>query len=353
MSRRHAEEMEEKEIPVLHPRCRENIVAYEAQQELLLRMVNEKRLPHAILLAGKKGIGKATLAYRLARFLLSQEDNAGASLFGDPLPVESLQVSAIHPVFRRVVSGGHPDLLVLEGDDIKIEEARKVPEFLSLTPAESRWRVVVIDCAEAMNRNAMNALLKTLEEPPSQAVLLLISHSPGMLLPTIRSRCRTFRMPSLNEAQFAAIMADIAPHIHDGEYGKWALLSGTSPGIALELIGGEADVLYEELLERMAARDTVKLHAFAERFARKDADPDWQILKRLTLWLVSRIASVGTGLKAEVFMGEGDILQNIHARKPAYFWNEAWDKSSALFSETEHLYLDRKQAIISLIRMML
>jgi DNA polymerase-3 subunit delta' len=347
MARRTQEETVEETGVSLHPKCNERLVAHAAQEQRLLAMFNHKRLPHALLFTGQKGIGKATLAYRLARFLLAPQESGGG-LFGDALPPESLHIAAAHPTFRRVVSGGHPDMLVLEGDDIKIEDARKVPEFLSMTPAEGDWRVVIIDSAEAMNRNAANALLKTLEEPPSQAVIILVSHNPGELLPTIRSRCRVLRIPRLNEEEFAAVMLQAAPEVDRYDYGKWALLSGYSPGVALALVKGRADALYEELLERVTVHDTVKLHAFADRFARKDAESDWQIVKRLTLWLIARVASLGAGLGAEVFSGERAKLQHIHASKPAYFWTEIWEKTGNLFSDTERLYLDRKQAIISL-----
>lgn len=352
MARKATDEIKE-EVAVLHPKHSEHIIARAEQEKQFLNMLNAKRLPHALLLTGQKGIGKATFAYRLARFLLAYEENPGASLFGESLPPESLHISPGHPTFRRVISGGHPDLLVLEGDDIKIDDARKVPEFLALTPAESDWRVVIIDSADAMNRNAANALLKTIEEPPSQAMILLVSHNPGILLPTIRSRCRVFKFPKLNENEFTDIIKNIAPQVGDGEYEKWALLSGTSPGIALELIESRADTLYEELLERIIVNDTIKLHSFAERFARKDADKEWQVLKRLVLWLIVRTASYGGQITPEVFLGEHVKLQTLHSRKPVYYWPDIWEKTGHLFSETERLYLDRKQAIVTLVRSLL
>ncbi len=163
------------------------------------------RLPHAILLSGPRGIGKATLAFRLARFLL-----AGP---GD-LPAEMLETGegglAIDPessLFRRVASGGHADLLTVERaydprrrrlrSDIVVEDTRAIAGFFRLTAAEEGWRIVIVDGAEEMNRNAANALLKILEEPPRRGLLLLVSHSPGRLLPTVRSRCRHFPLAAL------------------------------------------------------------------------------------------------------------------------------------------------------------
>ncbi|HEU5048075.1 MAG TPA: DNA polymerase III subunit delta' [Rickettsiales bacterium] len=353
MARTATQETEE-EVLALHPKYGDHVIGHKAQEQQLLGLIHAKRLPHALLITGQKGIGKATLAYRLAKFLLAYREDAGGGLFGDALPPpESLHIAPDHPTARRVMSGSHPDLLVLEGDDIKIDQIRRVPEFLSYTPAESEWRVVIIDSAEAMNRNSANALLKTLEEPPSQAVILLISHNPGALLPTIRSRCRVLRISALDAQGFADVMRRSAPQIDEGNYGKWALLSGTSPGVALELVQGRADELYEEVVRLLSGADTLKLHAFAERFARKDAEAEWQILKRLVLWLIVRMAALDNGLAGEVFSGEREALEGLRASKPGYFWTEMWERAGNLFGETEHLYLDRKQAVITLFRLFL
>ena len=155
------------------------------------------RLPHAILLGGPRGIGKATLAFRFARFLLAHGDWDGAAGV-EPLNASSrigLAVDAQSGVFRRVAAGGHADLLTVERGwdprrrrlrgEIVVEDTRETAAFLRLTAAEEGWRVVIVDGAEEMNRNAANAVLKILEEPSDRALLLLVSHSPGQLLPTI------------------------------------------------------------------------------------------------------------------------------------------------------------------------
>ncbi len=350
MAKSKAAEKIEEEADSLHPKLREHLIGFSAQEKQLLAMINGKSLPHALLITGQRGIGKATLAYRVARFLLSPQEEATDSLFGDSLPPESLHIAHTHPTFKRVASGGHPDLLVLDGDDIKVEAARLVPEFLSLTPAESKWRVVIIDSVDVMNRNAANALLKILEEPPAQAVLLLISHNPGALLPTIRSRCRTFRMPKLGEQDFAKILQEIAPEVEMYDYHQWGVLSGYSPGIALTLIENKADSLYKEILELVHAPETLKLHTFADRFARKENERNWKTFTYLVQWLISRIVACGAAEVVEIFPGENQILKRLHLAKPLDTWTELWEKTGNLFYDTEHLHLDRKQAIITLIR---
>jgi DNA polymerase-3 subunit delta' len=349
MAKRSTAEQPEEFTPTLHPRFSEHLIAHEAAEKQLLSLINARRLPHALLLAGPHGVGKATLAYRLARFLLAPAEAAGNSLFGDALPSESLYLPHTHPTFRRIIAGGHPDLLVIESEDIRIEEARAVAGFLSLTPAESEWKVVIIDSADAMNRNAANALLKTLEEPPPQTVLILISHNPGRLLPTIRSRCRTLHIPPLNEANFIRIMAAIASELTPQESHVWALLSSCSPGVALQLMESKADALYRELLELLATPDTLKLHAFADRLARKDNE-EWQAFARLLPWLLSRIAEQKYASIPEVFPGEQEMLSRLHGSKPLDLWTQLWEKATALLADTQRLYLDRKQTILTLLR---
>src|SRR6516162_2435225 len=184
------------------PRANPDLVGHESAERELRRLVEAGRLPHAILLSGPRGIGKATLAFRFARFLLAKGDDAIKAAAESGLAIDRES-----GVFHRVASGGHADLLTVERaydprrrrlrGEIVVEDAREITAFFRLTAAEQGWRIVVVDGAEEMNRSAANALLKVLEEPPRQALLLLVSHSPGRLLPTIRSRCRRFPLVPL------------------------------------------------------------------------------------------------------------------------------------------------------------
>ena len=338
---------------LLHPKYTEQLVAHGAVEKQVLAMINANKLPHALLITGEKGIGKATLAYRLARFLLTPQEQDMGSLFGDSMPPESLFVSADSQTFKKIISGSHPDLLVLEGDDIKIDKTREVGEFLSLKPAESSWRVVIIDSADAMNRNAANALLKILEEPPAQAVLILVSHNYGRLLPTIRSRCRQIRMAKLSEIEFAKIMASIAPDISALDYSVWGELSGYSAGVSLSLIDSKADVLYKEFIENITSSDVAKLHGFAEKFAKKDAEKDWQVLAHLILFFLKRVASLQHSKITEIFVGEKTALQKICNNKSLSLWTDLWEKINRLILDTDNLYLDKRQTIITIFRLIL
>lgn len=176
-------------------------VGHDEIEQDLLKLWQSGRMPHALVLNGMKGVGKATFAYRLARFILNDHNTGMDALFGgDDMKAESMAVPSDSPVFQRVASGGHADLLTIglpfdekKGEfknEIPVDDIRKVAPFLRKTSGEGGWRIVIIDDANQMNRSGQNALLKILEEPPKKALLILVTHGAGGLLPTIRSRCR-------------------------------------------------------------------------------------------------------------------------------------------------------------------
>src|SRR5438034_3232668 len=218
------------------PRANPDLVGHETAERELRRLEEAGRLPHALLLSGPRGIGKATLAFRFARFVLASGGGEGAlgALFGEA-DATGLAIPPDSGTFRRVASGGHADLLTVERaydprrrrlrSEIIVENTREIGTFLRLTPAEGGWRVVIVDGAEEMNRNAANALLKILEEPPRQALLMLVSHSPGRLLPTIRSRCRRFPLAPLALPLVRQLIERYRPEIPASEAEALAALS--------------------------------------------------------------------------------------------------------------------------------
>src|SRR5882757_10038897 len=240
-----ASELEKLEWPYdWPPPWRSNrLLGHEAAEKTMLAAQRSGRLHHAWLLAGPRGIGKATLAWRFARFLLSGQAEAG--LFGgEP---DSLDVPADTPGRSLVDARSHPDLFHLRRTlnpdtgrmraEIAVDDVRELGAFMHMTPAMGQWRVAIVDAADEMNRNSANAVLKVLEEPPPNAVLLIVAHAPGRLLPTIRSRCRRLALKPLGTDTVMQLLGDYAPDTAQEERVALADLSEGSVGRALELAG--------------------------------------------------------------------------------------------------------------------
>ncbi len=339
------------------PRLNPRLVGHEAAENTLLAALTSGKLPHAWLIAGPRGIGKATLAHRFARFLLAGD--AGGGLFGGPT---SLETDMRAPVVHRVASGGHADLRTVERSlndrgrmrtEIVVEDVRELGQFMRLTPAEGGWRVAVIDAADEMNRNAANAVLKILEEPPARSVLLLVAHAPGRLLPTIRSRCRRLNLHALPEAAAVALMDDYVPGIAAEERTALARLADGSVGRALELARAGGLELYRgmvDLLAGLPSLDIAAAHAFADRMARRgeDGDSDYRTIAFLLDWWrtsLIRHGATGTG-HAPLVTREAGLRERLLAAAGLDRWMQVWEKIAHLFARADAVNLDRKQVVL-------
>lgn len=345
---------------VVHPRDTLDLVGHDRAERDFLDAWNSGRMAHAWLITGPKGIGKATLAYRIARFVLAGGGDGGG-LFGGP--PDSLVLDGGHPVVHQVSSQGHRDLKVVErgfADDKKsklrgeivIDDVRKIGELFHQT-ADAGWRVVLIDAADEMNRNAANAVLKILEEPPSKALILLVSHSPGRLLPTIRSRCRRLALNPLPTATICSLMAQHRPDLTDSETQALANLGEGSLGKALALAEEGGLDLYRDLIGLLSALprlDVPALHAFAERVGRPDADSAWRTVTELTQWWLARLIRAGgregRGM-VEVVPGEAALMGRLLAAAGLDRWLDLWEKTGSLFARADAVNLDRKQALLT------
>ena len=346
-----------------HPRLCPSLLGHEAAEAQMVDAVRSGRLAHAWLIEGPRGIGKATLAFRFARFLLSGANGGeGAGLFGDVTP--GLDVAEDHRVSRLIAAGTHPDLLALERsyDEkakrlrkvITAEEARSVADFMHLTPAEGGWRVVIIDCVDDLQfPQAMNGLLKILEEPPKKAVLLLVYHGAGRILPTIRSRCRRLQLKQLDAGVLDRLLAAQAPDLPAEERGPLAQLARGSLGRALDLIGAGGLDLYRQVFQLANASqpDPAQMQGFADKLARKGAEASYLAAVDMHVNLLARLARAAADPRppAEVVPGEAAALKRLAGRRSLDRWRELWENSRRLVQRSEAVNIDRKQVLLTLL----
>ncbi|AJE47871.1 DNA polymerase III subunit delta' [Celeribacter indicus] len=246
-----------------HPRETVALFGQDAAEARFLDAFTTGRLHHAWLITGPRGVGKATLAWRIARFLLAQPvGEPGGGLFGAaPPPPDTLDIGTDHPVYRRSAQLAEPRLCLIRrawdekkarhAAQISVEEVRKLNGFFHMSAADGGRRVVIVDSADEMNVSAANALLKTLEEPPKHAVLLLVSHQPSRLLPTIRSRCRELRLAPLGQDDLARAL-DAAGFDAADRSDALAELSAGSVGEALRLTNLDGVETYGEIIALFA-----------------------------------------------------------------------------------------------------
>lgn len=356
------------EIP--HPREVSHLVGQEEAQVEMARAFASGRCPHAWLITGPQGIGKATLAYRFARYVLKNgtgeggEVDAGPGLFGDELPAappSDLGVDPEDPVFRRVANGSHADLFVVERafdekrgryrTEIVIDDVRGIGSFFGMTSGEGGWRVVIVDSADEMNRNAANALLKVLEEPPARCLLLLVSHNPGRLLPTIRSRCRQLVCKPLDDATLGAEIAKSIDNLSEENAARLARLAEGSLGRAHALSGEGGLELFDSLINLLAGLprlDGTRLQSFTDKFARSGQEAAFQTLTELLAGFLNRliVATSGGGTRATDGR-EAELINRLSETANLERWLAVWDNSRHLFDRTTAVNLDRKQVLLT------
>ena len=345
----------------------ERLIGHEAAEKSFLSALETGRMPHAWLITGPKGVGKATLAFRMARALLStpaiQQDPGG--LFGEaPKPAVTLEMEPGHAIFRRLAELTHSDFRLLRRSlndkgklrsEIVIEDVRAAIDFLRMTPAEGDWRVLIVDAADDLNRNAANALLKILEEPRPRTVLILVSHAPGRLLPTIRSRCRRLTLSPLPEAVMTAELKARAPELEGEDLALVAALAEGSLGHALTLVETEAIGMFHEiagLLVQWPRADTAALHKLADRLSGRGTEQAFEQAAELLEWIGARFlrnAALGTftgggNVTPERFSGEAELTRKWLGAAGLDRWLELWEKVERLFARVLSVNLDRRQA---------
>ena len=322
-----------------HPRETTDLFGHEATEASFLAAYRSGRLPHAWILGGPEGIGKATFAYRAARFVLAHP------LAPAVQAATSLAVPAHHPVARKIAAQSHGGLFVLRRQwsaekknlptQIPVDLVRTALDFFGSTAAVPGWRVCIVDSAEDLNANGANALLKTLEEPPSRSLFLVVSHLPGRIMPTIRSRARQLALRPLQPEQIVAAATAAGSQAPADLLREAASFGEGSVRRALKLTDEDTIAVVRHIraaLQRLPAIDWTDAHAIAEGLAGRASDADFEAaVETMFGWLSEQ---------AHRAAGEGAARLAPLA--------EVWDKVARALREARGFNLDRRALILSL-----
>ncbi len=326
-----------------HPRHAERLIGHQAAEAEMLSAYREGRVAHAWLISGGEGIGKATLAWRFARFLLA-----------NPVPdapaarrARDLHVDPSHPAARHLAALAHPDFSLIRRDwqadkkrfstEIQVDHVRAALEVFQMSAAFGGWRVCIVDSAEDLNRNSANALLKMIEEPPQRSLFLIVSHRPGRVLPTIRSRCRRLKLDPLSQSEIAEAVATLGPPWSEADpaaVAKAAKRASGSVREALARLSPESkgiDALINSIIAGLPRPDPRAVVKLAEALAGRAAGEPYDAFHReLYDWLA------------------GYALRSASSSARAEELGALWDRIRQAARETEALNLDRRLHILAI-----
>ena len=341
------------DLSYILPKDNHYLLGHEDAEKFLLEAWKNNSLHNSWLFSGIEGIGKSTLAYRFARFLLSADYNKRQEY-------TNLNTALDNPVCRLISNNAHPDLKIIERDYtdtdrrkimkaikdgnqlsqeemqslkrsafIRVDDVRTINEFLSKRSSQDGWRIVIVDSIDDMNTASANAILKILEEPPHKTLMLLISHNPNRLLPTIKSRCAKLLLKPLTDNNLASLLRRYRPELSEDTIKGLTTISSGSIGKALNYVDNNALEQYERLKKIVTSGNNFKLSELLTFCDSAIADEDsFELSKSLILKLIHQLAQ------------ESSNIENI---------SQSWEETIRIFSETEGLNLDKKQALLTII----
>ena len=340
-----------------HPRATARLYGHEAAERALLDAFASGRMHHGWLIAGAEGIGKATLAYRFARYVLADPAERAA---------DTLDIAPETRAARQVLALSHPGLLVIRRAwdpkakrfpaTIPVDEVRRLKAFLGRTTEDNAWRVVIVDRAEELNISAANALLKSLEEPPPRTVFLLVSSAPGRLLVTIRSRVRALDLaPLADDALRRAVTQAYAAGGDDVEgavpapsdWERLARLADGSVRRLLSLHAAKGLALHDRISAILTGLPTVDwgaVHALGDELSGQAAEPRYELFFELLMGAMARL--VDAEARGEGPPGEIALARRLIGPGRLATWAGLWERVAADKAETAALNLDRKALIL-------
>lgn len=331
-----------------HPRESFAFFGHLATEAALLELYRSGDLPHALLIEGPPGIGKATLAWRLARFLLAHPDPATR----ERSEAGSLIVPPDHPVARQVVALSHPDLILLRRawnakehklfNEIRVDDIRKAAQMFRQSTGRGGFRICILDCADDLNAESANAMLKIIEEPPPRSLFLLVAHRPARVLPTIRSRCRRISMKPLGVCDISDIIGMLGSpwsDVSDSERQAAAAMAHGSLHDALRRLGGSGTrigMLLDDMMAGLPHLDWNKVHAIADRVARPDGAQDFDTL------LLAAFDWLDRTLARECEAGQGARIESIAS------YAAVWEAAAGLSRRMAAFNLDKRSVVLAI-----
>ena len=344
-----------------HPRDTLELFGQANAEAAFLDAYTQDHLHHGWLVTGPRGVGKATLVWRIVRFLMAQPPKGG--MFDAPLAT-TLDSDPNHPAARQIMSLAHPGVYLCRRpwDEkakrlktvITVEEVRGLKSFFNLSSTDGGWRVAIIDAAEDMNPSAANAVLKVLEEPPARTLLFLISHQPARLLPTIRSRCRELRCKTLSPDDLAQSIAAAGFEVPADQAQALAELSGGSAGQAIGLLANGGIEIYDQIIGLLRSAPRIsrpRILALADKCAGRDGAAYYDMVVQLSALALARLARQGAigGEMARAAPAEAEVAARF-ASNPhqARIWADLLQELTGRTAHARAVNLDPGQVILDM-----
>ena len=347
-----------------HPMLANEIIGHSSQKLSFLSSFASNRLPQCWLLAGDMGIGKASFAWLIAKFLLTTKyQPADLKIDLNETNINSILEPQSGSTLNRIISGSEQRVYIVRRGynekrkaffkNISIEDVRKLQSYCSLTIADGGKRIIIIDTADDLNKSSSNALLKLLEEPPKNTIFLLISHQPNLLLPTIKSRCQKLSFSNLDQTDLGAVLTAIGCKIEPSDEVSLSILSKGSAGAACRLINSNCINLYRDILNIASSLpnlNTNKILQLSQNYFAKAKPSEFEIFIEMMQHFFSRLCKTGVMQKPvlpSVTDNEAKIMKSLCPNlKSARLWSDVANISLAKLNKGYLLNIDIESLIL-------
>jgi len=352
-------------MELIQPNKHQNLYGHESLEKEFINLWEKNSFPHAIILSGQKGVGKATLAFKISRFILSKngeiEDKNYSLLLNETKSSNNLNIDIDSIIFKEIYNNVNQNLIILEqktddetssSNEIIVDEIRKLKLFFERKSINMNWRIAIIDSVDDLNINASNALLKILEEPPEKSLIILISHAPGNLLKTIKSRCVEFKLKSLNFCNFKKILSTVKSDLKDYEVEYLGTLTNNRPGYSIQIIERNGIEIYNQMLKifnEMPQFNIEMLNKLDVLVNKRNNINSYNILINLINGFIHRailhIYNIERNKNIEFFDDEIQIFNNLFNEDNIINVINTWFSSKDIIDKAEIFNLNKKSVL--------